>query len=139
MVANLCHMTFLRNVLRKIPQTGDNKMHLSSNELSVWHGVSLMSSLWSMTPLLPRPISCSPSQSHCAFCLLQVRPNRSREREGQSAVFCSFSQRQTPGIWRVEVHTGAFKTSIFTPQERSFCESPMIWTHLKGKRRELYF
>ena len=139
---------FLRNILRKIPQWGDNKMHFVK-----WFFFFFLGLAWSLSL---SHLHCRlqllffQSQSHC-LCLSHTVPSvsyksfQTRPLSKDAAIPGEQSIQSSTGfhkgrLWgfRVEVHKSVMKNNIFSPQGRSTCKTPVLWTHLKGRRLDLY-
>ena len=136
---------FLRNILRKIPQRGDNKMHfIKWFFFWVWHGISL-SHIFT--------VDCNSSSSKAdltdsasvTLCLVsyksfQTRPlSKDQPSPGDKAHGLPLASiKADSGDSDLRFTKVYMKNSILSPQERSSGETPVLWTHLKGKRLDLY-
>lgn len=140
---------FLRNILRKIPQRGDNKMHfvkwfffffffgLAWNlSLSHLHCRLQLLFFQSWSHCL-RLSYTAPSVSYKSFQTRPLSKDAAIPREQSIQSSTGFHKGRLWGF-RVEVHKSVMKNSIFSPQERSTCKTPVLGTHLKGKRLDLY-
>lgn len=118
-------MTFLRNVLRKIPQRGDNKMHLIKRSLVLAWSLSPTSSMRVLTVSPPsKAYLISPILITLCLLLVQVLPNKTCEQNcsppwgAKQPVLCQFPQRRAP--WRIwALRSGkCFKEQHIHPGER---------------------
>lgn len=115
---------------------------MSSNDLLVWHGVSPLS--FSVARNCFQGLSQSLCLNHTvpsASCKSFQAPQARKQPSTGDKAFCILlvSTKADPGdleSWGLQKH---LKEQHIHPQERSSGETPVIWTHLKGKRLLLYF